>query len=128
VKDAAGFRVRKWDLLEYSVVPVAANFEALTRELKGRRITAPALVKSLAPFGMREPDLIPQDVHASPEPRRHGGTEVEDPQDNDDTTQRDSSPSSAVRPSPCLRVSVVKEAVSKGFDLWLARARGGTRP
>lgn len=54
-----GFRVTKWDLLEYSCVPVPANFQALTHELKQRRITAPALVKSLAPLGLEGPDLVP---------------------------------------------------------------------
>ena len=60
----AGFRVRKWDLLEYSCVPVPANFEALTHALEERRITAPALVKSLTPLGMRAPDLVAPNVAA----------------------------------------------------------------
>jgi len=64
--DGRGFRVRKWDLLEYSCVPVPANFEALTRELRERRITAPALVKSLAPLGLKGPDLVEQPVRLAP--------------------------------------------------------------
>jgi len=127
VKSASGFKVKKWDLLEYSAVPVAANFEALTRELKSRRITAPALVKSLAPLGMREPDLVAQPVQASPEPRRHGGTEEEDSHANDYAARRVVTPSTDVRPSPSLSASVVRKAVSHGFDRWLERARGGLR-
>lgn len=64
-----GFRIRKWDLLEYSSVPVPANFEALTRELKERRITAPALVKSLEPLGLKPPDLVAQPVRTERPPR-----------------------------------------------------------
>lgn len=62
-----GFRVIEWDMLEYSCVPVPANFESLTCALKERRITAPALVKSLAPLGLKAPDLIEAPVKSSGE-------------------------------------------------------------
>ena len=125
VKNAGGFKVKKWDLLEYSCVPVAANFEALTRELKSRRITAPALVKSLAPLGMRAPDLVPQSVR---------GEDTADLTTETQRTQRTSGrrgtadgPGREKGPVVLrdLRVSVVKEAVARGFDRWLERARGG---
>jgi hypothetical protein len=125
VKSAGGFRVKKWDLLEYSCVPVAANFEALTRELKKRRITVPALVKSLAPLGMRAPDLVAQEIRgddtadlttetqrAQRTPGRKGTADV---------PRREKGP--VVLGD--LRASVVKAAVSRGFDRWLERARGG---
>ncbi len=122
VKNAGGFRVKRWDLLEYSCVPVAANFEALTRELKARRITAPALVKTLAPLGMREPDLVPQPVrhprHSSPQRTQRAA---------EDCCER--TPKRAVGtvlPSSAYSApSAVKNAVARGFDRWLARARGG---
>jgi hypothetical protein len=128
VKNAAGFKVRKWDLLEYSCVPVAANFEALTRELESRRITAPALVKSLAPLGMREPDLVPQAVAA--EATNDFTTEHTENTENDERNGERMSRHAvtAVPPSSVGSViSVVRDAVSRGFDLWLSRARGGTR-
>ncbi|MHC5055718.1 MAG: HK97 family phage prohead protease [Planctomycetota bacterium] len=124
VGKAVGFRVRKWDLLEYSSVPVAANFEALTRELKARKITAPALVKSLAPLGMREPDLVPQPVTAGFTAEGAAGAE----DGHVKVECRHAAPSSRVRPlSACSASSAVRDAVARGFDRWLERARGGSR-
>ncbi len=56
-----GFLVTKWDLLEYSAVPVPANPEALTVALKEKRITSPVLCRAL---GAALPDLVPHDVRA----------------------------------------------------------------
>jgi len=141
VKDVAapgpGFRVKKWDLLEYSAVPVAANFEALTRELKDRRITAPALVKSLAPLGMREPDLVAQPVKAE-ETADLTTENTESTREAEGEAQRNISRTDvdhgrcheaqlAGRSRLVGGASVVKNAVANGFDRWLERARGGLR-
>jgi len=124
VKSASGFKVKKWDLLEYSCVPVAANFEALTRELKDRRITAPALVKSLAPLGVKAPDLVAQPVKG--EASHHGDTE--DTEDGDGRNRRPADvPGKKASAVLCgLSASVVRNAVANGFDRWLERARGGS--
>ena len=117
----AGFRVRKWDLLEYSCVPVAANFEALTRELESRRITAPALVKSLAPLGMRQPDLVPQPVRLD-----HQDTKDAKEVEGNGTSDSPGRETDSAAPA-ALGALVVDDVVARGFDLWLSRARGGTR-
>lgn len=61
----SGFRILAWDLLEYSAVPVPANFEALTHALKAGGIAAPCLVKSLAPLGLAAPDLVQPVIRAA---------------------------------------------------------------
>ncbi|MHC4201599.1 MAG: HK97 family phage prohead protease [Planctomycetota bacterium] len=117
----SSFRILKWDLLEYSCVPVPANFQALTHELKSRRITAPALVKSLAPLGFEAPDLVATPIQSptTKTPRtprtataEGGGTA---------TTE------GAKRPAVLgdLGALVVRDVVSRAFDRWLERARGG---
>ena len=123
----SGFRVLKWDLLEYSCVPVPANFEALTHELKERRITAPALVKSLAPLGLKAPDLVAHDV-----------TDVTEDTESTESERHDE-PREAAKPSPSeTSVSSVASAVcvegatadgvaavvGRAFERVLRRARG----
>ncbi len=123
--ECVGFRVTEWDLLEYSCVPVPANFQALTHELKSRRITAPALVKSLAPLGFEAPDLVAAPITVRPK---------------DLTTKTPSTPRTATaegggtattagakRPAVLgdLGALVVRDVVSRAFDRWLHRARGG---
>jgi hypothetical protein len=121
LNEPSGFRVTAWDLLEYSCVPVPANFQALTHELKSRRITAPALVKSLAPLGFEAPDLVATPIQSptTKTPRtprtataEGGGTA---------TTE------GAKRPAVLgdLGALVVRDVVSRAFDRWLERARGG---
>jgi len=64
----AGYHVTRWELLELSAVPVPANPEALTRELAGGRIQAPALRKALgealapaaAPHAATRPTAAPR--------------------------------------------------------------------
>jgi len=63
--EGKGYRVKQWDLLEYSAVPIPANPEALTMALKENRITAPILCKAI---GAALPDLVQQDIGA-PEDR-----------------------------------------------------------
>jgi hypothetical protein len=126
VVGSPGFRVKKWDLLEYSAVPVAANFEALTRELEERRITAPALVKSLGAFGMREPDLVPQPIRPNRQDAKDAkgvkGVKTEASSTNH-LPCREESPAVL----GALGALAVEDVVSRGFDRWLARARGEGR-
>jgi len=130
--DGRGFRVKSWDLLEYSCVPVPANFEALTHALKERRITAPALVKSLEPLGFNAPDLVPQPV-ALPEKRMPERTKAEPPT----ATPAKAEPVSeapAVEPAAPPRVVLrrldraspaeVSAAVARAFERVVRRARG----
>jgi hypothetical protein len=142
-----GFRVKRWDLLEYSCVPVPANFQALTHELKERRITAPALVKSLAPLGFETPDLVEHDVrngNISPQSPPAAGETRSLPAGRRDTendhgntggtTCRSPAARSRLRGRPRLCVSSeagggcsvvdVQAAVRRAFERVLARARG----
>ncbi len=112
---AVGFRVTKWDLLEYSCVPVPANFQALTHELKQRRITAPALVKSLAPLGLKAPDLVAAPITALPQRTQRA-------QRTDTEHQRQKSKPSE---TSVLSVADVRSAVRTAFDRYLLRAKGG---
>ncbi len=122
---APGFVVKKWDLLEYSCVPVPSNFEALTHELKSRRITAPALVKSLAPLGMKAPDLVPTRCRAPAE----SGASCPAPVRLERTAAKvDSAKGTdpiSVHPRSSAVAIDVRGVVKRAFDLWLARARGG---
>lgn len=54
-----GYRITKWELLEYSGVPVPANPEALTHAFEEKRITAPVLVKALGEFKSEPKKVIP---------------------------------------------------------------------
>lgn len=42
-----GYRYKKWDLLEWSIVPVPSNFEALIQNAKAKGIELPALQEEL---------------------------------------------------------------------------------
>jgi hypothetical protein len=121
VADVAGFRVTQWDLLEYSCVPVPANFQALTHELKSRRITAPALVKSLAPLGFEAPDLVPAPIQ-SPTTKTPSTPRTAPPEGGGTAKSAE-----AKRPAVLgdLGALVVRDVVSRAFDRWLERARGG---
>jgi len=123
--EVVGFRVTAWDLLEYSCVPVPANFQALTHELKSRRITAPALVKSLAPLGFEAPDLVATPITARnpspPSPQSAPRTQRTAAHRGDGNTLN--SPSSVN--SAYSAVKDVALVVSRAFDRWLERARGG---
>ena len=116
--EGKGFSVTKWDLLEYSCVPVPANFQALTHELKSRRITAPALVKSLAPLGFEAPDLVEHEVTAAFN---------KDAQDTQDGRQQERGRGRHHPVDPvhsCRDVVSVEAAVSRAFERVIARARG----
>lgn len=52
-KHGDGFRVTKWDVLEYSVVPRPENMSTLRYEQSRGRISSPALVKSIPKTGKR---------------------------------------------------------------------------
>lgn len=52
------FKITKWDLMEYSSVPVPSNFESLTHALKSAQITAPAIIKAFGHLGLEAPDLV----------------------------------------------------------------------
>lgn len=54
-----GYRITKWELLEYSGVPVPANPEALIHAFEEKRITAPVLVKALGEFKSEPKRVIP---------------------------------------------------------------------
>ncbi len=129
VEPVTGFRVTEWDLLEYSCVPVPANFQALTHELKKRRITAPALVKSLAPLGFEAPDLVATPVTAKPltaEPQMDADGrryDVRQTSGNDLGRRTESDAVDVI--SVHQRSSAVAVAVRNAFDRWLVRARGG---
>ncbi len=117
-----GFRVKRWDLLEYSCVPVPANFQALTHELKERRITAPALVKSLAPLGFEAPDLVEHDVRRRKDEGGSlpaaAGMKEEDQERPGSTGGSGSSSSFRLQPSSLSLV------VRRAFERVLARAKG----
>ena len=59
-----GSRYKKWDLLEWSVVPVPCNFEALIQNAKSKGIELPALKEELLPevevtsFGDDEKNIL----------------------------------------------------------------------
>lgn len=53
-----GFNIKKWDLLEYSSVPVPSNFEALTHSLKEGRQSAPEIFKAFSKIGFKAPELV----------------------------------------------------------------------
>ncbi len=51
----AGYHVTEWELLELSAVPVPANPEAITHELRGGRIADPILSKNIGELLNGEP-------------------------------------------------------------------------
>jgi HK97 family phage prohead protease len=108
--EGKGFVVEAWDLLEYSCVPVPANFQALTHELKERRISAPALVKSLAPLGFEAPDLVEHEVRR----RKDEGGRMKDEGDPEPSSSFSLQPSSLD----------VEAAVGRAFERVIRRARG----
>ncbi len=103
-----GFRITKWDLLEYSAVPIPANPEALTLALKEKRITSPLLCKAL---GAALPDLVPHQVRP-----RDGGTVAAPPKELElelyDASRQDRAvdPSSAAAALPLRRVELTAPA------------------
>jgi hypothetical protein len=135
-----GFKVLKWDLLEYSCVPVPANFEALTHALEERRITAPAFVKSLSGLGVREPDLVATPVRTPalstertpacagghrPHADREGTENVDRGKDGKHGGEARSRFTRKTSSSSVRSVdSVAKEAVGRAFERVIHRARG----
>lgn len=128
--EQGGFNVKKWDLLEYSSVPVPSNFEALTHALKDARISAPTLVKSLAPLGLDAPDIIPVDVVNcnNDAPPLRGVSNLEE----NSTAPKESSASSddvsetpkTISLSPAKKAELIKRAVASAFDEYIARELG----